>query len=60
MLFCYPIEVKKLLRDVKAKAFNAFFALVLIKKVNNEKVASIINKNNKGIISIKKYRQKRL
>lgn len=52
MLFCYPIEEKKLLRYAKAKAFNVFFALVLIKKVNNEKVASIINKKNKRIISI--------
>lgn len=52
MLFCYPTEKKKLLTDVKAKAFNVFFALILIRKVNNEKVASIINIKNKIIISI--------
>jgi len=38
---------------VKAKAFNVFFALALIKKVNNEEVTSIINTNKKRIISIK-------
>lgn len=55
MLFCYPIEKKKLLTDdtVKAKTFNVFFALLLIKKVNNEEVTGIINTNNKGMISIK-------
>lgn len=38
---------------MKAKAFNVFFALVVIKKVNNEEVTSIINTNKKGMISIK-------
>lgn len=51
---------KKLLTDMKAKALNVFFALVLIRKVNNEKGTRIINTKNKIMMSIKKYRQIRL
>lgn len=50
MLFGYPVEEKKLLTDVKTKAFNVLFALVSIKKVSNERVTSIINTKNKRTI----------